>query len=126
MANTLTISFDSETSEQLQQAAEWIGVDVTQAAEQAVIEYVRRCGREKIEREMQAFEQLRAQLLTQYRGQYVAIHQGQVVAHAPDLRSLHAQVFARFGQTPILHKLVSDEPEPVIKTHGLRLAGGAR
>ena len=87
-----------------------------------MMEYIRQSSRKKIQRESRAFDGMREELLAKYRGQYVAIHNGEVVAHAPDLQSLHAQVFERFGQTPILHKQVTDEPERDIRTHGLRVS----
>ncbi|HZY42529.1 MAG TPA: DUF5678 domain-containing protein [Anaerolineae bacterium] len=79
------------------------------------------CSREKIEKEQAIFEQLRPKLLKKYRGQYVAVHNSEVVEHAPDLNTLHKQVFTRFGDTPILHIQVTDEPLPDIQTHGLRM-----
>jgi hypothetical protein len=117
MTTVITLS-DNVAEREL--AAQWAGIDVEQAAREAMADYIRQSSRKKIDRETQAFEKMHAELLLQYAGQYVAIHQGQVVAHAADLRSLHAEVFTRFGQTPILHRFVTEEPEQDIRTHGLR------
>jgi hypothetical protein len=56
---------------------------------------------------MAQYEQLRAV----YLGQYVAIHQGEVIDHDADLRTLHLRVFERLGHTPVLLKQVTNRPE---------------
>ncbi len=116
-----SISLSPDLMEQLRQAAEWNGVPLEKAAQDAVLSYVGRYGRAKVEQEQAAFEKMRPELLKKYRGQYVAVHNGEVVEVAPDLRSLHLKVYARFGHTPMLHIQVTEEPMPDIRTHGLRL-----
>ena len=118
---TTTIALDKELVDRLRQAAEWKGIALEEAASKAVTEYLGRYGIEKVKAEQAIFEKMRPALLEKYRGQYVAVHQGQVVESAPDLRTLHHQVFVRFGFTPILHIQVTDEPLPDIHTRGLRL-----
>lgn len=116
-----TISLPADLVERLRQSAAWKGIGLEEAAGQAVINQFHECSREKIEKEQAIFEQLRPKLLKKYRGQYVAVHNSEVVEHAPDLNTLHKQVFTRFGDTPILHIQVTDEPLPDIQTHGLRM-----
>ncbi len=65
----------------------------------------------KVRQELQAFEQQRPSLLKEYQGQYIAMHQGQVIDHDVDLRVLHQRVFARLKHTPVLLKRVTAEPE---------------
>jgi hypothetical protein len=119
-----TISLPTDLIERLRQSAAWKGVDLEEAASQAVINQFYEYSREKIEKEQAIFEQLRPELLKKYRGQYVAIHNGEVVDHTADLSTLRKRVFARFGYTPILQILVTDKPLPDIQTHGLRLMQG--
>lgn len=57
--------------------------------------------------EKKTFWALRAQLLDQYEGQYVAIHQGRVVDHDTDKLKLGLRVYHRFGYQPIYVQLVS-------------------
>ena len=109
--STATIALDKELVERLRYAAEWKGIPFEEAAGIAVTEYLGRFGSEKVEAEQAIFEKMRPALLEKYRGQYVVVHNGQVVESAPDLRSLHHKVFVRFGFTPILHIQVTDEPE---------------
>ena len=116
-----TITLDEELVARLRYAAEWKGIPFEEAAGNAVTEYLGRFGIEKIKAEQAIFEKMRSALLEKYRGQYVAVHNGQVVESAPDLRSLHHQVFARFGFTPILHIQVTDEPERELVMRSPRL-----
>lgn len=53
-----------------------------------------------IEQEIASFERLQAELSQHYGGQYVAIYQGEVVAHGPDRLMLTEQVYAQFGAVP--------------------------
>ena len=65
----------------------------------------------KIRAERKAFERQHATLLANYANQYVALHNGQVIDHDPDLRTLHLRVFAQLGRTTVLLKKVTKEPE---------------
>ena len=53
-----------------------------------------------IEQEIASFERMQAELSKQFGSQYVAIYQGQVVAHGPDKLKLTEQVYAQFGEVP--------------------------
>ncbi len=75
----------------------------------------------KWEREYRAFRRLLPQLLQTHRGQYVAIHEGQVVASGKDKLALALQVFAQVGNVPIHVGLVTEEGEPVVRS-GVRRA----
>ena len=56
---------------------------------------------------------MREQLLSQYEGQYVAIHKGQVVDHDSDKLRLGLRVYRQFGYQPIYVQLVTREEIPV-------------
>src|SRR5437764_11111793 len=72
--------------------------------------------RTKWEREHQAFRRLLPQLLTTHRGQYVAIHDGQVVDSGDDRLALALRVLARVGNVDIHVGLVTEESEPVSRS----------
>ncbi len=107
----LTITVKPDIAEQIGRLADETRMDTEALVDQALRAYLARFRQEKIRTEAQAFEQQRASLLRQYRGEYVAIHEGRVIDHDPDLRTLHLRVFARWGHTPVLLKKVTEEPE---------------
>ena len=53
-----------------------------------------------IEQEIASFERMQAELSRRYGSQYVAIYQGQVVAHGPDKHTVIEQAYAQFGEVP--------------------------
>jgi hypothetical protein len=65
----------------------------------------------KWQRERIAFSRLKPELLETYRGEYVAIHEGQVVDHGPDDVALALRFFAKYGNVPVHIGLVTDSPE---------------
>lgn len=73
--------------------------------------YLAQTRRDKLESEARAFEQQRTTLLARYPREYVAIHAGQVIDHDPDVRALHLRVFAKLAHTPVLLKLVTENPD---------------
>lgn len=67
-------------------------------------------GDSKWEREHQAFLKLLPGLLSQFTGQFVAVHDGQVVGHGDDQTHVALAAYAKFGYHPIYVGLVSDAP----------------
>jgi hypothetical protein len=70
----------------------------------------------KWQREYQAFQRLLPQLLNTHKGQYVAIHEGQVVDSGADKLSLALRVLTRIGNVAIHVGRVTEEPEPVTRS----------
>ena len=66
--------------------------------------------------EYAAFRRLLPQLLTTQRGQYVAIHDGQVVDSGADKLVLALRVLAKVGNMAIHVGLVTDEPPPIARS----------
>ena len=64
----------------------------------------------KWDQEYQAFLRLRASLLSTHHGQYVAVHNEQVVDAGDDQIEVATRVYNRFGYQPIYVGLVSDQP----------------
>jgi hypothetical protein len=82
--------------------------------------------RSKWEQEYRAFRQMLPRLLVTHRGQYVAIHGGQVVDSGNDKLGVALRVLAKVGNVPIHVGLVTEEPEPIARS-GVRrelLPGG--
>lgn len=74
-----------------------------------------------IDREMQAYLQQHEQLLTIYRGQSIAMHNGEVIDHDPDEVALSQRVRARYGKEPVLITPVLPEPIQTIFVRSPRL-----
>jgi hypothetical protein len=76
--------------------------------------------RTKWEREYRAFERLLPQLLLTRRGQFVAIHEEQVLDCDCDEMALIGRVLALVGNVDIHVGLVTDQPEPVYRSGVVR------
>jgi hypothetical protein len=73
----------------------------------------------KWEREYEAFLRLLPQLLQSHRGQYVAIHNEQVVDSGDDNLDVALRTLAKIGNVDIHVGLVTDAPEPAYRS-GIR------
>jgi hypothetical protein len=76
------------------------------------------------EEERRAFLRLLPTLMAAYRDQYVAVHQGAVIAHGPDQVEVAKQAYARAGYILIYVGLVTDEPLPPARIPSPRLLPG--
>lgn len=77
----------------------------------------------KFERERRAFYRLLPDLLQTHRGQYVAVHDEQVVDSGPERLPVAMRVLERVGPTDIYVGLVSVEPEPLVRSGLIRTLG---
>jgi hypothetical protein len=69
----------------------------------------------KWRREFEAFQRLRPDLLRAHLGQYVVIHNGQVVDSGPDDLALALRFFAQHGKVSVHIGLVTTEPEAPVR-----------
>lgn len=76
--------------------------DTTQVVEAAVQAYLDQLERKEIHAETEAFWAMQADLVARYPGEYVAMHQGQVVDHDFDVLSLERRVAERLGEVAVL------------------------
>lgn len=65
---------------------------------------------EAFERERQAFESLKPELLHTHRGQWVAIYRGEVVEAGQDRSQVLDSVYDRFGYVPVYVQQVEERP----------------
>lgn len=84
--------------------------DTTQVVEVAVQAYLDQLEQEKIHEETEAFWNMQAELVAKYEGEYVAVHQGQVVDHDSDLFRLEQRVVKHFGESAVLIAPVTEAP----------------
>jgi hypothetical protein len=64
-------------------------------------------------REVEAFKQLKPELLKQYKGRVVAIYQGKVVMVGDNILDVHAAVTDKFGPVPCYVDHVEETPRHV-------------
>ncbi len=102
-----TITLKSDLSRQIEHLAGTQQMEQELFIDKAVRQYIVQLRQEKIRAETISFEAQSETLMRQYPNQYVAMHQGEVIDHDPDLRTLHLRVFARLGHTPVLLKQVT-------------------
>lgn len=120
----LTVTLKEDVASEIEELAEKAHVEPEAVVDKALRAYLLQRRREKIRAETQAFETQR-DMLAQYYGHYVAMHEGQVIDHDPDLRTLHLRVFARLGNTLVLLKQVTNEPERELVFRSPRLDRGS-
>src|ERR1700677_3518687 len=76
---------------------------------------------DKWRREYEAFQRLRPGLLATHAGQYVLIHNEQVLATGKDDLELALRFFAQYGNVPVHIGLVTSEPDPVVRIPHYRI-----
>lgn len=64
----------------------------------------------QIEKEHDTFISQHAELLQQYRGQYVAMRDGQIVDNDRDQDALYRRILSNYGDEPVLITSVDTEP----------------
>jgi hypothetical protein len=107
--------------ERIRDVARETNRDTTQVVETAVQAYLDQLDREKLHEEVEAFWAMKTELVAHYSGEYVAVHQGQVVDHDPDVVRLEQRVAERWGESAILIAPVTDEPRRDLSSVSFRL-----
>ncbi len=97
--------------EELEQVAAARNTSPEELLNKAVSQFLYKVALEKMKAETAAFEHMHAQLLTDYLGEHVAIHNGQLVDHDRDLLALRKRIRQRFGRMSILLREVTPERE---------------
>src|SRR5437867_2195313 len=104
-----------ELQESLERDAELESRTVNDLVNDAVARYLRERQRAKIEREAAAYERMHPALTRDYLGQWVAVHDEQLIDHDADVSALYQRVRARHGRTSVLIRQVSERPDEDIR-----------
>lgn len=107
----LTVTLKPTIAEKAKRFIERSHESLDMLVDKALSAYLDEADREKIRAERRVFDAQREELLAKYRGEYIAVHEGKVMDHDPHLGTLHRRVFARLGDTAVLLKKVTDEPD---------------
>ena len=105
------IAVPSGLLDSLQPIARDRGQSVETVVEEAVREYLREQRHAYLLAEMGRFRQRHAELLVGYRGQFVAMRDGQVIDQDFDGGALDARVHREHGEQPVLIVQVTETPE---------------
>jgi hypothetical protein len=109
MENTITLRND--LLEVLEKDAMQESRTVNELVNEAVTLYLRDRHREKLQREGEAYIALHSGLKQQYLGEWVAIHEQQLVDHDTDGKALYQRVRAQYGKTAVLIRQVEEAPD---------------
>ena len=121
-----TIAVEPELYDRIEKAAQEQKADIDELLTRAIRRYLWELDRRKISEESKIYRQRHAELKAQYLGQYIAMHQGQVVDHDPDFSTLRQRIRNRFGQTPVMITLVEEAAERALSRSGFRLEAGQK
>jgi len=119
-----TIVLSQRLVEPLYREAERQGMGIEDLVSNLVARYLWRVEPDKLSNEVDAFRAMHAELVAQYRGRYVALHEGQVVDSDADRRTLYLRIRSRFGSTPVLIRQVTEMPEREFVVHSPHLERG--
>lgn len=77
--------------------------------------------RRKIAEESAVYRRQHAQLRSEYLGEYIAMHKGDVVDHDKDFIRLRQRIRQRFPNTAVMMTLVTDEATPTLTRSGFQM-----
>jgi hypothetical protein len=115
-----TITIESEQYRQLETIAQEQKTEPDSVVREALRRYFWEQSRLKISQESAFYRQHHSELKQRYLGQYIAMHQGQVVDHDADFQVLYQRVRGRIGKTPVMLTQVKEEPETTWVRRGFR------
>ena len=110
----LSVTLKPDVAEQISQIAGESKMETEAVVDTAVRAYLRKRAEEKIRAEQKEFNEQKESLLVKYKGEYVAVHNGEVIDHDPSIGELHRRVHKSLGRIPVLLKKVTDEPDRVL------------
>lgn len=115
------LTVDSAFLQKMTEVSQWNQQPPVDLLTHALDDYIRKLEWEKLSQEMKAFQSMLDELLVEYAGKYVAIHQGKVIGFDDDLSTLHNRIYYEMGSTPVLYERVTTEPKREIVIRSPRL-----
>lgn len=110
---TALLAVPEETVTSLKQAASALGESAEALADQAIQQFLRQVAERKVDREEQHYRTQHSQLLAQYEGQYIAMHQGNVIDTDTDELALFLRIRKAYPMVGILIKQVTMHIEEI-------------
>jgi hypothetical protein len=116
-----TIAVAPELYLRVEEASQEQKTNIGEILNEAIRRYLWELDRRKISEESKIYHQRHAEMKALYLGQYIAMHNGQVVDHDPDFQALHQRIRQQFGRTPVMITLVEDVAERLLVHHSFRM-----
>lgn len=120
----LTVTLADPLASQLAYLAHIRATSAEALAETVVRAFLQQEAEHLIAQEAAAFKLMHADLLVRYPGQYVAVHQGQVIDHDNDQLALYERVEPQYPDVPILIRQVQPQVEVVYTVRSPRFVYG--
>ena len=111
MSHIVELVIEDNLFSQLEQKAIGKGADVQAIAYEAIQRYLQDEEQEKMQQEIAAYHDLHPELLKNFPGQYVAVHQGQVVDHDMEQLALYLRIRQHYPGEIVLIRQVPPEAE---------------
>jgi hypothetical protein len=118
------VTVEPELYRRVEEAAQEQRASIDQVLAEAVRLYLWEQERHKIEQEGAAYRRQHAAIKAQYLGQYIAVHEGQVVDHDPDFAALRRRIHQQYGHTPVMITRVEEQPERPLIRRGFQRENG--
>jgi post-segregation antitoxin (ccd killing protein) len=119
--NAVSLTIDKTTADGLQQAADELGVNMTDLAEKAIQRFLRQQAERKIDKEEALYHAQFSRLAAQYNGRYIALHHGEVVDSDENELNLYLRVRRAYPMIGVLIKKVTENPEIIWQMRSPRL-----
>jgi glutamyl-tRNA reductase len=116
-----TVAVESELYNRIEKTAQEQQANVDEILSQAIRRYLWELDRRKISEESKIYRQRHPELKEQYLGQYIAMHNGQVVDHDADFQTLRQRIRQRFEHTPVMITSVQEIAERPLVRQGFRV-----
>lgn len=106
----MQLSLGPDLQMELIRVSQAMDADVSALLNQAMRDHLDHLAEQKIIAESKAFRSMHAELLQRYKGEYVAVHNGEVVDHDVNLGALNRRIRARYGCLAVLLQQVTEQP----------------
>ena len=110
---TAILSIPEQTLSSLHQVADRLGESAEILADRAIHQFLRQIAERKVAQEEEYFQGQHTQLLQSYQGQYIAMHDGQVIDSDVDELALYMRIRQQYPLIGILIKKVTVTPEDI-------------
>jgi Family of unknown function (DUF5678) len=120
----MTVPLPAPIERQVTKIARSQDVTPDELAQKAIQAYVQAEAVQILDRETIAFRAMHAALLVQYPGEYVAVHQGQLIDHDTKLGNIYLRIDEKYPDEIILIKQVQPEIERIFTVRSPRMVHG--